>query len=57
MPALKMVPQTKDGERTFVYGDPYRCQCVYVGDQEAYGAYQRLVSDDFLDAVLSVPIL
>jgi len=30
---------------------------VYVGDRTAYDEYQRLVSDDFLAVLLSIPIL
>jgi hypothetical protein len=57
LPPLEIVPQTKDGHLVYAYADPYRCQCVYVGDQYAYRRYQRLVASDFLDAVLSVSLL
>ena len=56
MPPLKIVPQEKDGDLEYRLADPYLCQCLYVGDASAYENYQRLVSDDFLDAVLSVPV-
>jgi hypothetical protein len=57
LPPLKVLPQTKDGNVVYVYADPYRCGCVYVGDQYAYARYRRLVANDFLDAVLSVSLL
>jgi hypothetical protein len=57
LPPLEIVPQTKDGYLVYAYADPYRCQCVYLGDQYAYRRYQRLVASDFLDAVLSVSLL
>ncbi len=42
MPPLKMVSQSKDGHVVYSYADPYGCECVYVGDEEAYGQYERL---------------
>ena len=57
LPALKMVERAKNGGPEYVYRDPYRCHCVYVGDRHAYEEYRRLVSDDFLDALLSTPNL
>jgi hypothetical protein len=56
LPPLEIVPETRDGRLVYAVADPYRCQCVYVGDQYAYRRYQRIESD-FLDAVLSVPLL
>jgi len=42
MPPLKMVSQSEDGRVVYRYADPYGCECLYVGDEEAYGQYQRL---------------
>ena len=42
MPALKIVSQSKDGHVVYRYADPYRCECLYVGDEDAYGQYKRL---------------
>ena len=42
MPPLKMVSQSKDGHFVYRYADPYSCDCVYVGDQQAYADYKRL---------------
>jgi hypothetical protein len=42
LPALKLVPHQKDGKTFYGYADPYACKCLYVGDQAAYQAYQKL---------------
>ena len=42
MPALKMVAQSKDGHLVYGYADPYGCNCLYVGDEDAYRQYERL---------------
>lgn len=44
---LKRLPPNQfvrhvDGDNvTYVYGDPVVCNCLYVGTQQAYGAYMR----------------
>jgi len=50
MPALKMVSQSKDGHLVYRYADPYGCDCLYVGDEDAYREYQRLALQKQLDA-------
>jgi len=42
MPALKMVAHSKDGHPVYCYADPYSCNCLYVGDEDAYRQYKRL---------------
>ena len=42
MPPLKIVSQSKDGHVVYRYADPYSCDCLYVGDEEAYQQYKRL---------------
>src|SRR4029077_19947860 len=42
IPALKIVSQSKDGHVIYRYADPYSCECLYVGDEDAYGRYKRL---------------
>ena len=42
MPPLKMVSQPKDGHLVYRYADPYSCDCLYVGDQQAYAQYKSL---------------
>ena len=52
---LKMVSQSKDGHLVYRYADPYSCDCLYVGDQQAYAEYERLalqkqIADERLEA-------
>jgi uncharacterized protein YceK len=42
MPPLKIVSQSKDGHIVYRYADPYSCDCLYVGDQQAYVKYRSL---------------
>ena len=42
LPPLKMVSQSKDGHLVYRYADPYSCDCLYVGDEQAYAEYKRL---------------
>ena len=55
MPPLKMVSQSNDGRLVYRYADPYSCDCLYVGDQQAYGKYKSLaveqrIADERLEA-------
>jgi uncharacterized protein YceK len=45
MRPLKMVSQPKDGSIIYRFADPYSCQCLYVGDQQAYAEYKRLAEE------------
>jgi hypothetical protein len=38
----KVVRDTRDGQPEYVYADPERCKCVYVGDEKRYQRYQEL---------------
>jgi len=42
MPPLKMVRRIKDGRLVFTYADPYRCKCLYTGNEAAFDEYKRL---------------
>ena len=42
MPPLKMLSQSKDGHTVYHYADPYSCNCLYVGDAQAYAKYRSL---------------
>jgi hypothetical protein len=42
MPPLKILSQSKDGHTVYRYADPYSCDCLYVGDQQAYAKYRSL---------------
>jgi len=55
MPSLKLVLESKDGNVVYRYADPYSCDCLYVGDQQAYAQYKRLalekqIADERLEA-------
>jgi hypothetical protein len=42
LPPHRLVLQQRDGQPYYVYADPEVCKCVWVGDQKAYGQFQRL---------------
>jgi len=42
MPPLRMVSESKEGHVVYRYADPYSCDCLYVGDEDAYREYKRL---------------
>ena len=55
MPPLKLVSESEDGNVVYRYADPYGCDCLYVGDQQAYAEYKRLalqrqIADERLEA-------
>jgi hypothetical protein len=55
MPPLKLVSESKDGNVVYRYADPYSCNCLYIGDQQAYAEYKRLalqkrIADERLEA-------
>jgi hypothetical protein len=41
LPPNKFVPQTKGDTTQYVYADPVVCNCLYIGDQKAYGAFRQ----------------
>ena len=42
MPPLKILSQSKNGHTVYHYADPYSCNCLYVGDEQAYAKYRTL---------------
>src|SRR5262249_24344330 len=38
----KLVPHMKDGKLLYVYADRKGCNCLFVGDEQAYQRYQQL---------------
>ena len=55
MPPLRMVSESKEGHVVYRYADPYSCDCLYVGDEDAYREYKRLalqrkIADEQLEA-------
>ena len=43
LPPDKFVQRPHGDTVTYVYADPLVCDCLYVGDQQAYGRYQQYV--------------
>ena len=43
LPADKFVKRTHGDSVMYVYADPLVCDCLYVGDQQAFGRYQQYV--------------
>ena len=41
LPAHQFVRRVRGDKVNYVYADPTNCDCLYVGDQRAYGRYQR----------------
>ncbi len=50
LPPNKFVPRTTGDQVEYIYADPVNCNCLYIGDQKAYGAYrQQMLTQHFLD--------
>jgi hypothetical protein len=45
LPPHKLIGQPRDGTLAYVYADPTPCGCLYAGDQKAYQAYQKLLTE------------
>ena len=43
LPPNSFVRQANGDQVTYLYADPLVCNCLYVGDQQAYGRYQQEV--------------
>jgi hypothetical protein len=43
LPPERFVQRTRDGQPVYVFADPLVCNCLYVGDQAAYGRYVQEV--------------
>jgi hypothetical protein len=41
----RVVPSSRDGQPRYVYADPDRCRCLYVGDPRQYEMYKKLRLD------------
>lgn len=50
LPPLKLTPRMHKGQVRYAYADPYTCQCLYVGDEQAYQQYQRLAIEQNIAA-------
>jgi hypothetical protein len=49
MPPLKMVRRTKNGNVFYTFADSYNCRCLYVGSEDNYLQYRRLVAEQQTD--------
>ncbi len=45
LPADKLTQRTIGDDVVYVYPDPKLCNCIYVGDQAAYGALRKAEAD------------
>jgi hypothetical protein len=45
LPAHRFVQRSKDGKALFLYADPLVCDCLYIGDDKAFGKYQETILD------------
>jgi hypothetical protein len=43
MTQRKLVPHQKDGKVFYVYADATSCKCIYVGTEQAYQRYQKIL--------------
>jgi hypothetical protein len=43
-PARTMFVRTKGGVRRYYYVDPDKCQCFFVGDENAYKTYRDMIT-------------
>jgi hypothetical protein len=41
LPPNKFVPRTSGDTTQYIYADPVVCNCLYIGTQQAYGAYRQ----------------
>ena len=41
IPPHQLVSRTKDGNVVYLWLDPDRCRCVYVGGRKEYSEYER----------------
>src|SRR5271169_1484196 len=48
LPPDKLVRRMKNGTLYYVYADAARCNCAYVGTEQAYAAYQNAPNDPSL---------
>jgi hypothetical protein len=45
LPPQKVVRQVRNDKVVFVYADPAGCNCLYVGNATAYGAYRARTTE------------
>ncbi len=45
LPALRMTTRQEGGATIYRLADPYACECVYVGDADAYAEFRTLAQE------------
>jgi hypothetical protein len=53
LPQKELVHKTCNGEKFYFYVDGYSCHCMYVGDEQAYLRFRRLVKQEKMDERIS----
>jgi len=59
LPANRFVQQARGNRVVYLYADPLVCNCLYIGDQTAYGRYRqdvlqrRIARDQLLAAQMN----
>jgi hypothetical protein len=48
LPPNRFVQRKHEDEIHYVYADPVVCKCLYVGTEQAYGAFRKLEADQRL---------
>ncbi|QFR32253.1 hypothetical protein [Ancylobacter sp. TS-1] len=43
LPPNEFTVKSQNGQPVFIYADPTVCGCLYVGNQDAFSAYQQMV--------------
>ena len=51
LPADRLIQRTRGNQFVYIFADPLVCNCLYIGDQAAYGRYrqevlQRQIADE-----------
>jgi hypothetical protein len=53
LPPNRFVQRNHNGQVVYLYADPTDCQCLYVGNQEAFSRYQQEAHEQQLSAYAS----
>ena len=41
LPSSRFVTRVRNGQKVYLYSDPHACNCVYLGSQQNWDAYQQ----------------
>jgi uncharacterized protein YceK len=45
LPARKMLTRSQNGKAEYAYADPARCTCLYVGTEQQYQQFRKLLAE------------